>query len=372
MRLPRTRRTGSCLAASVLAFCQLNSAALADPPTFETYAQLTECPGNIAATADGRVFISIHQFMPSKNRVVEIAKDRSLKPFPNEAWNRGDAAADTLDSVLGIRADSRGVVWMLDNGMRGKVTPKIVAWDTKANRLSRVIYLPPPVTAANSFVNDLQIDESTGSVYIADPAGGANAAIIVVDLATGLARRVLEGDRCVTPEELDLTIDGAPVELTQPDGKKIRPRVGVNPLALDAKSEWLYLGAMTGSKLYRVKTADLRDTALTTADLSKRVEVYADRPITDGISIDNAGNIYLGSLPDNAIGVIGTDRKYRVLMQDDRVSWPDAFCFAPDGRVLVVLNQLHRTAPLNGGQNRTVPPFLIGAFQPLAAGVVGR
>ncbi|MFN0138011.1 MAG: L-dopachrome tautomerase-related protein [Phycisphaerae bacterium] len=336
------------------------------------FTQMTECPGNIAVTPSGRVIVSTHQFIPSQRRVVEVSNAALPKPFPNAAWNRSDGGADTFDTVLGLRCDSRGVVWMLDNGMRGKVTPKIVAWDTKADKLARVIYLPPPITVANSFVNDLQIDEAADAIYIADPAGGKNAAIIVVDLATGLARRVLEGDVSVAPEDKDLLIDGVALEIAQPDGTKTRPRIGVNPIALDHINEWLYFGPMSGSKLYRVKASDLRNAALSPADLAKRVEPYADRPFSDGISIDNAGNIYISAIADNAIGVIDASRKYRALIRGEQISWPDAFSFGPDGLLYVVVNQLHRSPPLNGGKNMTVPPFTIGTFKPLAPGVVGR
>lgn len=341
-------------------------------PQLTVFTQMTECPGNIAVTPDGRVIVSIHQFIPSNRRVVEVSNAALPKPFPNAAWNRGGGGADTLDTVLGLRSDSRGIVWMLDNGMLGKVTPKLVAWDTKTDKLHRVIYLPPPITAANSFANDLQLDESAGAIYIADPAGGKNAAIIVVDLATGLARRVLEGDMSVIPEDRDLVIDGSPVEIAQPDGTKVRPRVAINPIALDQKNEWLYFGPMSGTKLYRVKTADLRNTELTTEQLAKRVEPYADRPFCDGITIDRAGNIYLGAIAENAIGVIDTNRKYHALITGEQIAWPDAFSFGPDGLVYVVLNQLHRSAQLNGGKNMTVPPFTIGTFKPLAPGFTGR
>src|SRR6185436_4308275 len=92
----------------------------ATQPALEVFAEMPELPGNIAVTPDGRVLVSLHQFRPSRERVVEVKKDGSSKPFPNAQWNRGEAAHDSLDTVLGIRCDRDGLVWMLDNGMRGK------------------------------------------------------------------------------------------------------------------------------------------------------------------------------------------------------------------------------------------------------------
>ena len=73
-----------------------------------------------------------------------------------------------------------------------------------------------------------------------------------------------------------------------------------------------------------------------------------------------------------AIGVIDKSREYRIYIQDQRLSWPDALSFGPDGRLYTVSNQLHRSAPLHGGEQTATPPFYIFAFEPLAAGVSGR
>ena len=334
----------------------------------ETFAELAVGPGNIATTPDGRVFVSLHQFYDPEHAVVEL-RGGGIVAFPDEAH----AKAAALDSVLGIRADSRGVVWMLDNAMRGRGgTRKIVAWNPTLNALDRTIDLAS-VTPPDAFLNDLAVDRTSEAVYVADPAGGANAALIVVDLVTGTARRVLEGHVSVVPDpQRDLVIDGQPVQIKLPDGKPIRPHIGVNPIALDTSDEWLYFGPMHAAMLYRVRTRDLRDAALTPGALAARVEAYAERPITDGISIDQAGNIYLGDLANNAIGMIDAGRHYRQLASGPDMSWIDAFSFGADGYYYVVANQLHHSAFLNAGNNTTKPPYRILRFRPFAPGRVGR
>jgi sugar lactone lactonase YvrE len=336
-------------------------------------AELKEGPGNITVTPQGRVIVSLHQFYDTPVRVAEVRPDGRLVPFPNAEWNRGTTETAGLDSVLGIQCDRDGVVWMLDNGMRLGSVPKLVGWDAKANRLHRIIYLPPPLTAKDSFVNDLAVDAARNIAYVADPAGGANAALILVDLKTGSAQRVLQGHRSVVPEaDAELAIEGRPVRMQLPDGTVASPRIGVNPIALDATNGWLYYGPMHGRSLYRVRTEDLRNQQLTSGQLAARVQRYSDKPICDGISIDRAGNIYLGDLPANTLGVIGKDRKYRRLPSDPRISWADAFSFSTDGRLYFVSNQLHKTARLNGGTMEAKAPFYVLALKPLAKGIVGR
>jgi sugar lactone lactonase YvrE len=332
------------------------------PMVFEVVAEMTEGPGNITVTPSGQMIVSLHQLFGHEIRVATVNDDGTTEAF---------AMAAELDSVLGLQSDADGVVWLLDNAMRNQTTRRLVGWHAAEDRPAAEIDLTS-ASIDGSFLNDLAVDPIHRAVYIADPAGGADAAIVVVDLATGTARRVLEGHPSVTPEDVDLVIDGAPLRIRREDGTEIAPRIGINPIAIDRDAEWLYYGPMHGLSMYRIRTADLRDTELSAEDLASRVERWADKPICDGISIDDDGNLYLGDLASNAIGVIGPDREYRVLVVDDRLSWVDAFSFGPDGKLYSVANQLHRAAALNGGVSAVEPPFLVISIDPLAAGTVGR
>lgn len=348
--------------------------AVAQTPRLEIVAEMTEPPGNITVTPSGQIVVSLHQHYSPKLRVVTVEKDGSTKAFPDESWNSpGTGSALTFDSVLGLRSDAKGIVWLLDNGMRGKVTPKLVGWDARGKKLHRLIYLPEPVSRKDSFLNDLQVDSSHDAIYIADPSPGRSAALIVVDLSTGASRRVLEGHPSVTPEEIDLSIDGQPLEVKLPDGKAVRPRVGVNPISLDAANQWLVFGPMHGSALYRVRTADLLDETLSPGELGRRVEKWGARPVSDGTSMDNAGGVYITDIGRNAIGRVAPDGTYSVLFEDAKLlSWPDAFSFGPDGYLYLVSNQLHRGPALNGGKDLAKRPFYVLRFKPSVPGVAGR
>lgn len=334
----------------------------AQQAVFEIVAKLDVGPGNITVTPTGKILVSLHQFYGHPLRVVHIQDHGQLVPF---------ATAANLNAVLGLQADATGVVWLLDNAMRGGKNRRLVAWDATEDRLVADIDLSD-VTTDQSFLNDLAVDAVSNTVYIADPAAGADAAIIVVDVSQGTARRVLQGHKSVIPEDVDLVIDGSAVRIMKDDGSEIRPRVGINPIAIDKDGEWLYYGPMHGHSMYRIRTADIRDAALTPDALAVRVERWSDKPICDGISIDNAGNIYLGDLANNAIGIIGADRQYHIWLADPQLSWVDAFSFGNDGYLYAAVNQLHRSAVLNGGVSATKPPYLIIKFRPLSEGTSGR
>lgn len=339
---------------------------------FDILANLDTGPGNVTVMDNGRIIMSLHQFYRPKYTVVEY-KNKSLAPFPNKEWADAASKADLkLDSVLGIRSDANGIVWMLDNGMRSGVTPKLVGWDTKINQLHRLIYLPAPVTHIDSFVNDFAVDTRRNHIFISDPAGGPNAALIVVNLDSGTARRVLEGDAGVIPENVDLIIDKVPIRVKGKAGKPVRPHIGVNPITEDMNNEWVYFGPMHGYSLYRIKADDLADEALDPKVLASRVERYSGKPISDGMTIDKDNNIYLGELAANAIGVISADKKYRRLAQSPNLSWVDSFSFGPAGQLVAVVNRLRQSGTLNGGVSKSKPPYYLVQVKALAAGLPGR
>ena len=325
-------------------------------------------PGNIAVTPEKRLIMSQHQFYGAPLRVVEVMADGSVEPFPNRAWSsQPNENGVGLHEVLGLRSDKNGVVWMLDRSSEGQ-PGKLVAWDTVKDELHRVIYLPQPIIADSPFLNDLAVDLEHNKIYVADTASGDNSALIVVDLTTGFSRRVLEGDVSTRPEDIPIVIDNRTITMGGEPAK-----IGVNPITIDPNNEWVYYAPMSGKSLYRIATQDLLNESLSAEELSSQVQRYGDKPICDGITIDGAGNVYITSITDSAIGVVEPNGEYRTLYQDDELlNWTDGMAFSPDNYIYVTVSQLHNSPPLNNGENDFNPPSYLVRFPALASGEVGR
>ena len=337
-------------------------------------AKLTHSPGGMTITPRGSIILSLHQYQNTLERVVEITTSGDVMSFPNRDISQGKKGAPfVLDAVLGLQCDKRGVVWMLDNGRRSESIPKIVGWDTDDNKLVKIIYIPAPATTDSSFLNDLAVDPEEPYIYITDPASGKDAALIIVNVETGMSRRVFEGHFTVIPEELDINVDGTPLVVKRSDGSFIKPQYGVGPIAIDRKGQWLYYGPSAGKTLYRIRTDHLRDLTLTKNELSSRFQAYAPRPPCDGISIDSKDNIYISDVTKKAIGIIkSSTKKYELYESDDRFLWPDGLCFGNDGKLYFYASQLHLTAPYNDSKNLTKSPFHIYKLKALASGTVGK
>lgn len=346
-----------------LLFYSLNPVASGQLETVATFDGSTP-PGNIAISPEGRIFLSLHGFFGEPaHHVVELLKDGSTKPYPTSAWSaEAEGDGPGLTNVLGVRVDRKGILWMLDGQSEGR-SGRLIGWDTRKETLHQIIYLAAPVTTPDSFLNDIAVDRTNEAIYIADSAG----ALIVVDLQTGRARRVLHGSQFTTPEDLDMVIDNRVIHLGGAPA-----RIGTNPITMDGTETWLYFGAMSSTNLYRVTTADLRNADLPAGELAPRVERYGTKPISDGSTVDEGGNVYITSVTENAIGVTKPDGTYEILYQDPSLSWPDGFATGSDGWVYATVNELHRSPVLAGGEHLAKGVFKVVRFKPLAPVVQGR
>lgn len=333
-------------------------------------AQAPAGPGGMCMLPAGDYIIACHPFFMPQQRVMRLGKDGQWLPFPNEAMNTpGSGDPLLLDSVLGIACDSRGVVWMLDNGRRSGTAAKLVAWDTKRDELHKVVVIDSLALNPNSFLTNLALDPVSPHVYLSDPADGVTSALIVVNTETGLARRVLQGDRSVQKDpELVLTVDGRQVEVRRPDGAVASPLTGVSPIAIDRKGEWLYYGARDGASLYKIRTEFLLRPDITPEVLATQVTGVSQKPVCDSMVIDSRGRIYFADIARGSIDYVTPEENFlnlRLLVQDPRLIWPGGLLIGPDGQLHFFSSQLHRTPFFNSGKDVTAPPFSIFKTRPL-------
>lgn len=336
----------------------------------ETYLEFPKDtpPGNLAIGPDGRMFMSVHEFYGPELRVVEVMPDGSTKPYPTADWARAPQEdGNGLQGVLGLRADRTGVLWMLDGQGEGQ-TGRVVGWNTNTEDLHAIYYVGQPVARPTSFLNDLAVDLENNAIYISDTGDGMNSAIIVIDMETGRARRVLEGSAFTIPEDTPMIIDGREIKLGGNPAK-----IGINPITVDPTNTWVYFAPMTAASMYRVRTAYLLDESLSDVELASKVERYGDKVISDGSTVDADGNVYITAMTDNAIGVTKPDGTYEVLYQSDvDLPWPDGFSMGVDGFVYATINELHRSPVLNGGEDASIGTYRIVRFPALGTAVSGR
>ena len=314
----------------------------------------------VTVSERGRIFVNFPRWTEdSPVSVAEVMKDGSLRPYPDAQWNAWrNVRRDELDPsahwvcVQSVVADGRGSVWVVDPAapaVDGVVPggPKLVRIDLATDRVAGVIRFGQDVAIPGSYLNDVRFSQDGNYAYLTD--AGQRGALVVVELASGKARRVLDGHPSTQPEPgVVVSTDGR--ALRYPDGRPVL--FAADSIALSSDDAWLYWKALTGNTLYRIRTAALTGSGLAGGDVSSQVQSYGKVGPTDGLWIDRGSDtLYITSIQDNAIKARnlaqGAAGGLRTVIQDPRLRWPDTFSQGPDGSLYVTSSRIQDSAFFN-------------------------
>jgi sugar lactone lactonase YvrE len=336
----------------------------AQPPATPAAAVAVRTPKQVTGVAvskTGRVFVNFPRWVDEPTPSVgEVAADGALTPYPDAAWNswqkdKGDAKKQFV-CVQSVFVDDTDTLWILDPaapGFQGPVPggPKLVKVSLASNKVERVYSFDAKAAPQNSYLNDVRI--ASGHAFMTDSGLGA---IVVLNLATGAARRLLDKHPSTKAEAgVDPVIAGKPWRGA--DGKT--PQVNSDGIALDPKREHLYYQALTGKTLYRVPVAALLDAKLSAEALGAKVERVATTQPSDGIEFDAQGNLYLTALEESAIKALRPDGKLDVVARSPEYEWPDSIAIPPSGELYFTTSQIHLMPGFNGGKDMRKPPYRV-------------
>src|SRR3954470_16165065 len=149
----------SCLLAPFAWLAAPHRAAAAADPKPEVIFQLPLAPSGVTVTPDGGFIIAVSFEEKPQNRVIAVGRNGESKPFPTVPLSQAAPGESILlDAITGLQCMDNGIVWMLDNGRRSELPPKIIAWDSAHARLQRVYNLAPPAVLPSSQLDDLAVD----------------------------------------------------------------------------------------------------------------------------------------------------------------------------------------------------------------------
>jgi sugar lactone lactonase YvrE len=212
--------------------------------------------------------------------------------------------------------------------------PKLVRIDLKTDKVAQVIPFDETVAPQGSYLNDVRFSPDGRHAFLTD--AGAKGALVVVDLESGKARRVLDGHPSTQPEK-DVVVKTDGRELRRPDGRGVD--FAADSIALSADGHTLYWKALTGRTLYRIRTNVLMNLKAPETELEADVERVAETEPTDGLWIDAEGRLYLSAIEQDAVRVREGNR-ITTLVQDKRLRWPDTFSEGPDGTLYVTSSHI--------------------------------
>ncbi|MGB0955173.1 MAG: L-dopachrome tautomerase-related protein [Panacagrimonas sp.] len=337
-------------------FPDRSTAARLHASALEIVTELDDPPGNIAVSSHGRVFVSLHPWARPEMAVVEIV-DGHPTPFPDQSFLDCNVEPNCFRQVLGIRIDRQNRLWTLDTGKHGWYPPRLLAFDLNSGLQVHAFEFGPNIAPRGSHLNDLQVSADGLHVIIADASIlRQRPALIVYDVLGQTARRVLENHPALGAEKFTPVVQRRRMELF--GLFSIRP--GVGSIALDRDGQWLYLAPPTNLQLYRLRLSDLLDPSMQATALAGRVQSYAAKTMSAGISTDDQGRIYLTDFEHSAITMLSSDRALETLIQDaTQLRWPNGLSFGPDGDLYVTASALHQVLGRSDDHIRAKAPFAV-------------
>lgn len=332
---------------------------LSEPPLLEenvleevlTY---PEPIGNVAVSADGRIFFTVHPESRSPGNKLLQYINGAAEPFPDvQSQDR------LFDTVLGVVIDRRNRLWTIDHGNHGMRSARLLAFDLNTGELIHDQTFGESIAPLGSFLQDIQISADGRTVVIADASFWRKSpALIVYDIGTATARRVLEQHNSVSAESYVIRNHGNEMSFV---GGIVTLRGGVDGIALT--DDWLYYGAITGSGMYRVPLSRLTKPGISDAQLAASVERYSDKPISDGFSVDKEGNVYVTDIEHGAVFRVGKDREPRTLIRSAKIRWADALSYGPEGWLYVADSALYDVVLQSRAHIKAHGPYKIFRFQ---------
>ncbi len=326
----------------------------ADP--LSTVLQMDSVVTGFTRTTGGRMFAALSRIDGSSGPQLVEWVDGKATPYPDAGWNGwragGDAAAAFVH-VNAVRVGPDGLLWVVDIGAPGlgnpKVEhgPKILKIDPAANRVVKT-YPLDSVTKTASVVDDIRFHGTLA--YVTD---AGSPAIIILDLDTGAARRVLDGDPTMTAQR---PISADDRVLRGPDGKPVK--IHADQLEVSPDGRFFFYQPASGP-LSRIATRYLDDPKLTNSELTKHITTFSRTGATGGTAIDADGTIYCSDTNRHRIVAIDRDGHQKVLLQDPRLLWVNAMWIDATGDLYLPAAQLDRMAPFNAGVSRLQLPVSI-------------
>jgi sugar lactone lactonase YvrE len=342
----------------------VSGAPLFDEGTLEVVVTSNEPIGNLAVSADGRVFYTIHpESRPSGAKLLEWV-DGAPKPFPSEE------AQAQFETPLGVAIDRQNRLWTIDHGNHGTGQAKLLALDLGTGGIVHEHVFDSSVAQLGSFLQDLQIDSAGRHVFIANVSfWRKNPGLIVYDVELGKARRVLDSDPSVSAQDWLIR---NPTKDMRFLGGLVVLKPGVDGIAISRDDQWIHYGAMAHDTMYRIEVEDLLDGSLSDGALAARVQALGAKPLNAGLSTDRDGNLLITDVEHGAVIRMTPGGELTTLVRSEKIRWADALSYGPDGWLYLADSAIPDQMLQSKTHIRANAPYYIFRFKPGIDGVPGQ
>jgi sugar lactone lactonase YvrE len=241
-------------------------------------------------------------------------------------------------------------------GVIDSSAPKLVQVDISNNSVIQVYHFDNTTALPNSYLNDVRFDEGKQIAYITDSE--ADGAIIVLDLKTGNARRLLAGATS-TKQEPNFVAQIGDVVIQGATGNS-------DGIALSRDKRKLFFQPLYANHSFYINTRYLLNDDFTDTELASLVVPLGTAPMTDGMDIDQFNRLYFTALERFAISRC-TSRAPMIcedVVQDPRIKWPDSFAWL-NNTLYFTTSQIFLGPTFNNGTDLRTDPYRVWKIEGL-------
>ena len=346
-------------------YANLTEAPAIGEPGLETVLEHPDPIGSVAVSADGRVFFTSHPLArPNGPRLFEWRDGRA------QAFPAADIQAAVFETPFGLAIDRQNRLWVIDPARQGLGRPRVVAIELASGLVVHEHVFPRETAPRGSLLYELQVDASGRVVYIADGSfWRKRPALVVYDTATRRSRRVLEGHGSLRAQDWLIR---TPVREMRFAGGLIPMKPALRGIALDPTGQWLHFGAMTNDTLYRVPTSTLLEPTLSNGDIAENVEALGRKPLSNGLSADLYGNVYITDVEHGAVLRMAPGGQLSTIVKSPRIRWAESLSFGRDGWLYVADSALPEVLLKRRAEIEDRGPYQVYRFRPGTTSIAGQ
>jgi sugar lactone lactonase YvrE len=344
------------------AYPDISTAALIPQAQVETLVSLEFPPGNVLVANDGRIFFAYHPFAQAQRFDVPTVFELMggvPKPYPDADFQK------RYQGVFGMTVDKQNRLWVIEPAGLDHERSRLSAFDLKTNTPVFEYWFP---SKEAQFAQDLRVTADGQTVILADTGlfRFTDPALIVFDVGTKSYRKLLSQDPSTRAQDWVIKTINGPHKLGY---GLVTFSVGIDGIELSRDGDWLYYGAMSHERMFKVPTAALLDTTLSAQSLSGQIVAVGRKPLSDGITVDAQGSILITDVEHGGIARLNAKGELTTLTKSPQVVWADGIVMAPDGKVLFTdsaipayIDQLAR--PPSRETLKAAAPYRIYRFDP--------
>ena len=283
-------------------------------------------PGNVAIAGDGRTFFAYHPFAKAERfapaTMFELV-DGVPRPYPDAAFQA------RYQGVFGMTVDRQQRLWLIEPASLDHARTRLLAFDLRSNTVALEHWF---AEGEARFTQDLRVSPDGATIYLADTGlfRFTPASLLVFDVASKTHHTVMS--TVAQAQAQDWVIH------TQFGAHKlawglVTFEVGLDGIELSPDGAWLYFGAMSNDRLYKVPTAALRDRS-TDDEIARQIVGLGPKPLSDGITLDRDGGVILTDIEHGGLARRDAQGALVTLARSPAIVWADGVVAAPDGALV--------------------------------------